>query len=356
MTKYFSEYKKTVAERNCVLTWSFCRCVEVLRIHVFLIVSSKIFIRTNKNGRRELFLFYWIHFLGNYWEHWEQSDPIYHCSCLSHHSSGKYWNDNPDQYGSPAAHTLVLLPQPPLLLWPLLFHSHQPYDAGGPICHKQINFFLWLCSAILGLLYPWRFWVSPAGSDGLWAVQDHQQALALCSQHVQWGVLPAHGWSLPSGDGRCSDTHDISIPLMFCGSNEINYFFCDLLPRFLLFWSDIQVNELALFIVFGFIELSTISGVLVSYCFIILSVLKIHSDEGRFKAFSTCTSHLTAVAIFQGTMLFMYFRPSSTYSLDQDKITSLFYTRNFNVKPSDLQPKEQGCETSLRKIKFKRLC
>ncbi|XP_058383611.1 olfactory receptor 5W2 [Diceros bicornis minor] len=114
--------------------------------------------------------------------------------------------------------------------------------------------------------------------------------------------------------------------LCFCGSNEIKHFFCDLPPLFVLSCSDIQVNELVLFTIFGFIELSTISGVLVSYCYIILSVLKIHSAEGRFKAFSTCTSHLTAVAIFQGTLLFMYFRPSSSYSLDQDKITSLFYT------------------------------
>ena len=69
----------------------------------------------------------------------------------------------------------------------------------------------------------------------------------------------------------------LAFRVCFCESNEINYFFCDLPPRFLLSWSDIQVNELALFIVFGFVELSTISGVLVSYCFIILSVLKIHS-------------------------------------------------------------------------------
>jgi olfactory receptor len=81
-----------------------------------------------------------------------------------------------------------------------------------------------------------------------------------------------------------------------------------------------------IFTIFGFIELSTISGVLVSYCYIILSVLKIHSAEGRLKAFSTCASQLIAVAIFQGTMLFMYFRPTSSYSLDQDKMTSLFYT------------------------------
>ncbi|XP_036738653.2 olfactory receptor 5W2-like [Manis pentadactyla] len=118
----------------------------------------------------------------------------------------------------------------------------------------------------------------------------------------------------------------LAFRLCFCGSNEINHFFCDLPPLYLLSCSDTQVNELAVFTFFGFIEVSSISGVLVSYCYIILSVLKIHSAEGRLKAFSTCTSHLTAVAIFQGTMLFMYFRPSSSYSLDQDKMTSLFYT------------------------------
>ncbi|XP_062053938.1 olfactory receptor 5W2-like [Lepus europaeus] len=118
----------------------------------------------------------------------------------------------------------------------------------------------------------------------------------------------------------------LTFRLCFCGSNEINHFFCDIPPLLLLSCSDTQVNELVIFTVFGFLELSTISGVLVSYCYIISSVLKIRSVEGRFKAFSTCTSHLTAVAIFQGTMLFMYFRPSSSYSLDEDKRTSLFYT------------------------------
>ncbi|XP_057585204.1 olfactory receptor 5W2-like [Hippopotamus amphibius kiboko] len=114
--------------------------------------------------------------------------------------------------------------------------------------------------------------------------------------------------------------------LCFCGSNEINHFFCDLPLLFLLSCSDIQVNELALFIVSGFIELSTISGVLVSYFYIILSVLKIRSAEGIFKAFSSCSFHLAAVATFQGTLLFMNFWPSSSYSLDQDKMISLFYT------------------------------
>ncbi|XP_058162379.1 olfactory receptor 5W2-like [Dasypus novemcinctus] len=118
----------------------------------------------------------------------------------------------------------------------------------------------------------------------------------------------------------------LAFHLCFCGSNEINHFFCDTPPLLLLSCSNTQFNELMIFAFFGFIELITISALKVSYCYIFLSVLKIHSDEGRFKAFSTCTSHLTAVALFQGTLLFMYFQSSSSYSLDQDKMTSLFYT------------------------------
>ncbi|XP_040860032.1 olfactory receptor 5W2-like [Ochotona curzoniae] len=146
----------------------------------------------------------------------------------------------------------------------------------------------------------------------------------------------------------------LAFRLCFCGSNEINHFFCDLPPLFILSCSDIQLNELALFTVFGFIELSTVSGVLVSYCYIILSVLKMPSAEGRLKAFSTCTSHLTAVAIFQGTILFMYFRPSSSYSLDQDKMTSLFYTLVIPMlNPLIYSLRNKDVKQALVKLKYK---
>ncbi|XP_074131097.1 olfactory receptor 5W2-like [Sminthopsis crassicaudata] len=118
----------------------------------------------------------------------------------------------------------------------------------------------------------------------------------------------------------------LTFTLSFCRSNEINHFFCDIPPLLSISCSDIHVNELLLFVVFGFIETVTISGILISYCYIFLSVMKIRSTEGRGKAFSTCISHLTVFTIFQGTVLFMYFRPSSTYSQNQDKMPSLFYT------------------------------
>ena len=118
----------------------------------------------------------------------------------------------------------------------------------------------------------------------------------------------------------------LTFHLCFCASNEINHFFLwypSSSVVVLLRFTDQWVSNICLF--FGFIELSFISRVLISYCYIILSILKIHLDKRIFKAFFTWTSHLAMVAIFQGTLLFMYFRHSFSYTLNQVKITSLFY-------------------------------
>jgi olfactory receptor len=147
----------------------------------------------------------------------------------------------------------------------------------------------------------------------------------------------------------------LTFQLCFCGSNEIDHFFCDIPPILLLSCSDTQVNELAIFIIFGFIELSTISGVLISCRYIILSVLNIRSADRRLKAFSTCASHLTVVAIFQGTVLFMYFWPSTSYSLDQDKMTSLFYTLVIPMlNPLIYTLRNKDVKEALEKLKNKR--
>ena len=134
--------------------------------------------------------------------------------CLSHYSCCKSWDNHFDKHGLPASHANVLFPRSPLLQWPLLFHSIWTQDVDRSPCQEQINPLLWLCSAVTDLLYLCRFWVSPAGSHGLWLIQGRQQPLALCGQHVQQGVLPAHGGGLPVGNDRYFDTHDISIPLM----------------------------------------------------------------------------------------------------------------------------------------------
>uniref|UniRef100_A0A8C0MBT7 Olfactory receptor n=1 Tax=Canis lupus familiaris TaxID=9615 RepID=A0A8C0MBT7_CANLF len=114
--------------------------------------------------------------------------------------------------------------------------------------------------------------------------------------------------------------------LSFCASNEIRHVFCDIPPLLAISCSDTHTNQLLLFYFAGSIEITTILVVLISYGFIVLVILRMHSAEGRRKIFSTCGSHLTGVSIFHGTVLFMYVRPSSSYALDHDMIVSIFYT------------------------------
>ncbi|XP_059566877.1 olfactory receptor 5W2-like [Myotis daubentonii] len=114
--------------------------------------------------------------------------------------------------------------------------------------------------------------------------------------------------------------------LLFCNSNIINHFFCDIPPLLALSSSDTTINEIVMFTFIGCVVGSSIITVLLSYSYIITTILRMNSAEGRHKAFSTCASHLTAVAIFFGTLLFMYFRPSTSYSMDTDKMASVFYT------------------------------
>ncbi|CAK6449403.1 unnamed protein product [Pipistrellus nathusii] len=114
--------------------------------------------------------------------------------------------------------------------------------------------------------------------------------------------------------------------LSFCASNEIRHVFCDIPPLLAISCSDTHTNQLLLFYLVGSIEIVTILIVLISYGFILLAILRMHSAEGRRKVFSTCGSHLTGVSIYHGTILFMYVRPSSSYALDHDMIVSIFYT------------------------------
>jgi olfactory receptor len=114
--------------------------------------------------------------------------------------------------------------------------------------------------------------------------------------------------------------------LPFCKSNVINHFFCDIPPLLALSCSDTSNNEIVMFTFIGCVVGVSIVTVLLSYSCILATIFKMNSAEGRYKAFSTCASHLTVVAIFHGTLLFMYFRPSSSYSMDTDKMASVFYT------------------------------
>ncbi|XP_003796937.2 olfactory receptor 8G5-like [Otolemur garnettii] len=114
--------------------------------------------------------------------------------------------------------------------------------------------------------------------------------------------------------------------VQFCKFDVINHYFCDLISILKLSCSSTYVSELLILIFSGINILVPSLTILASYIFIIASILRIRSREGRSKAFSTCSSHVSAVAVFFGSAAFMYLQPSAVSSTDQGKISSVFYT------------------------------
>ncbi|XP_048342247.1 olfactory receptor 1038-like isoform X2 [Sphaerodactylus townsendi] len=118
----------------------------------------------------------------------------------------------------------------------------------------------------------------------------------------------------------------VTFRLSFCSANVINHFYCDDLPLLALSCSDTSTKQILIYVFAGFDMICSLLIVLISYSFILSNILRIRSAQSRQKAFSTCSSHLTAVTIFYGTLMFMYLQPSTNHSLATDKIASVFYT------------------------------
>ncbi|XP_028625943.1 olfactory receptor 5B12-like [Grammomys surdaster] len=114
--------------------------------------------------------------------------------------------------------------------------------------------------------------------------------------------------------------------LSFCHSKMVNHFFCDIPPLLALSCSNIYTNEIVLFMLAAFNVAFTLLVILTSYLLIFIAILRMRSAESRKKAISTCASHLTTVSIFYGTIIFMYLQPSSSHSMNTDKMASVFYT------------------------------
>ncbi|KAM9658478.1 LOW QUALITY PROTEIN: olfactory receptor 5P4-like [Trichechus inunguis] len=112
--------------------------------------------------------------------------------------------------------------------------------------------------------------------------------------------------------------------LSFCGPNKINHFFCDLFPLSKLSCGHVYIAETSPAISSGSVLISILFTIIVSCIYILHSILNMHSTEGRNKAFSTCTSHLTAVTLFYGAD-FVYVMPKSGCSADQVKVASVIY-------------------------------
>ncbi|KAG8510154.1 Olfactory receptor 5V1 [Galemys pyrenaicus] len=114
--------------------------------------------------------------------------------------------------------------------------------------------------------------------------------------------------------------------LPFCGPNVVDHFFCDIPPLMRLACANADAHEAAGFAASGCIIMSCFALTVLSYVRILATVLRIRSAAGRWKAFSTCSSHLATVLLFYGTGSSAYMQPTARYSPLQGRMAAVFYS------------------------------
>ncbi|XP_020830183.1 olfactory receptor 10AG1-like [Phascolarctos cinereus] len=114
--------------------------------------------------------------------------------------------------------------------------------------------------------------------------------------------------------------------LPFCGSNVLNHVFCDIPPLLKLACGDTSMNELSICVVAVLFVVASSLIILWSYIKIVSPILKLPSATSRYKAFSTCFSHLTVVGLFYGSAAIIYLQPRASATEETNKVLSLFYT------------------------------
>ncbi|XP_029787163.1 olfactory receptor 1013-like, partial [Suricata suricatta] len=139
--------------------------------------------------------------------------------------------------------------------------------------------------------------------------------------------------------------------LDFCGDNVIDDFFCDVPPLVKLACGVKESYQAVLYFLVASNVITPMILILASYLFIIAAILRIRSTQGRLKAFSTCSSHLVSVTLYFGSVLYIYSRPKTSYSLERDKMVSTFYTVLFPMlNPMIYSLRNKDVKETLKKL------
>ncbi|XP_066486099.1 olfactory receptor 6M1-like [Tiliqua scincoides] len=121
-------------------------------------------------------------------------------------------------------------------------------------------------------------------------------------------------------------TIGFNLILPYCGPNVIDHFFCDTSPLTKLLCADLTLIHALQFMVACLALLTSVSVTAVSYLYIIITVMRMPSTQGRKEAFSTCSTHITLVSIYYGSCIFIYVRPAGSSSMDFNKVATVLNT------------------------------
>ncbi|XP_068110938.1 olfactory receptor 5V1-like [Hyperolius riggenbachi] len=200
----------------------------------------------------------------------------------------------------------------PKMLFNMLTKTH---SITIPACTTQIFFFIYFCSAELFLLSAMSYDRFIAICHPLHYTQIMSRRVCAYMASVIWAL--AFFYSL---------VHTLfSLRLTFCGPNTIYNFFCDLPHLFQISCTDTFINILVILIVGGILGIGAFLITFLPYIGILKTVFRIQTSEGKTKAFSTCTSHFAVVFIFYGSIIFIYFIPSTSSLLTFNRMVSVMY-------------------------------
>ncbi|KAG8434190.1 hypothetical protein GDO86_012530 [Hymenochirus boettgeri] len=177
------------------------------------------------------------------------------------------------------------------------------------------------------------FFVSLGGSECLLlAAMAYDRYVAICNPlrypTIMNKKLCLH---LVGGSWFCGFLNSVLHTLMtsrlsFCEIRYVNHFFCDVPALLKASCTDTQTSQLLLYIVSVFLGMTPFVFVIISYIWIISTILKISSSAGRKKAFSTCSSHLIVVTVFYVTANYNYIGPAPGDSFSIERLASLLYS------------------------------
>lgn len=185
----------------------------------------------------------------------------------------------------------------------------------------------------VGCLVQMYFFIALANTDSyLLASMAIDRLVAICNP-LHYDVVMRSQRCLLMLLGSCTISHLHALfrvllmsRLSFCASHVIKHFFCDTQPVLKLSCSDTSSSQIVVMTETLAVIVTPFLCILFSYMRIIVTVLRIPSAAGKWKAFSTCGSHLTVVVLFYGSIIYVYFRPLSMYSVVKDRVATVMYT------------------------------
>ncbi|KAL1787224.1 olfactory receptor 13A1-like [Sigmodon hispidus] len=215
--------------------------------------------------------------------------------------------------------------------------SHISYKG----CMTQLFFLTWFLGAELLLL----------------TAMAYDRYVAICrplhySMLMSWPVCVLLAGSVWIISAVSTSVHTgLMAQLNFCGPNQIRHFLCEIPTLLLLSCSPTTLNNIMIVIADVYFGVVNFLLTMISYSFIIASILRIRSAEGKRRAFSTCSAHLVVVTLYYSTVIYTYVQPGSGSSLENGKLVALLYTAvSPTLNPLIYSLRNKDVKVALRRV------